>query len=73
MKAINGKYGVNATKWLPSQINNKDRFSKIWRDICEIGSEGSNFEWIISEGFRINVGSGMTLLFGMILGMASIL
>lgn len=63
VKAINGKYGVSGSKWLPSQINNPSRFSRVWGDICSIGCEGSNFEKIIEEGFWIKVGSGVSTSF----------
>lgn len=63
VKAINGKYGVSGSKWLPSQISNTARFSKVWSDICDVSREGSNFEMIIAESFWIKVGSGMNTSF----------
>lgn len=63
VKEINGKYGVSGSKWLPSQISNTARFSKVWSDICDVRREGSNFEMIIAKSFWIKVGSGMNTSF----------
>lgn len=63
VKAINSKYGVTSSKWLPTQLNNQNSFSKIWGDICQVGKEGANLEMIIAEGFWIKVGSGQQTSF----------
>lgn len=63
VKAINSKYGVTSSKWLPSQLNNQNSFSKIWGDICQVRKEGANLEMIIAEGFWIKVGSGQQTSF----------
>lgn len=63
VKAINGKYGISVSKWLPSQLNSPVKFSSMWGDICEIGSGDSAFGNLIAEGFWIKVGSGLSTSF----------
>lgn len=61
VKAINGKYGLDVSKWLPTVSGNQsagNRVSMIWGDICSIGTNGSGLERVINSGFRIKIGDG---------------
>lgn len=65
VRAINGKYGLDPTKWLPSMNANQShnsRVSRIWGDIS-LGSNGSKMANIISKGFWIKVGACLNTSF----------
>lgn len=62
MRVIKGKYGLDRNCWFPMMLGT-GTVSRLWRDICSLGSSITPLGYLIRDDFGVKVNDGRSTIF----------